>query len=121
MMTMSTEHKNRDDAALNAVLSRWQAPAPSPWLQTRITQRLIQDARAQVAWPFSLAKLAGMATAAVLLGGVLGVNLPQTIDTHLDAGLDETALDMPAAAAVADSVDVSEFVTADAETLEGLW
>jgi len=118
---MNTEHK-KDDDALNAMLNTWQVPAPSPWLATRATQGLLQDARARgLVWPFSLPKLAGMATAAVLMGGLLGANLPPINNMATDVARDDTALDMPAATEVADTVDVSEIVTADAETLEGLW
>jgi hypothetical protein len=81
---MNTSHD--DDTALNAALNAWQVPPPSPWLKTRTTQALI--ARHKLAerpsvWPFPPLRLAGLATAAALLGCIAGAALPPTTENEV--------------------------------------
>jgi hypothetical protein len=87
-----------NETALNAALQAWEVPPPSPWLKTRATQALIARRRLearQSPWPFAPWRLAGMATAAALMGAVLGATLPGApgIEPGTEQAVGDVAMD----------------------------
>ncbi len=98
------------DAKLNAAMESWRVPAPSPRLQARATQGLVQSVRAQrrTLWPFPPMRIATLATATAMLGIVLGAALPT--ETQFAGAQALSAQTNDDYADAADSVDVLQLI-----------
>lgn len=88
---MATHH-DRDDARLNALMARWQAPAVPQGLHTRIAARLLEQQKKPARLlPWSPMKLMAATAMAAVVGMVLGVAMPAT-DAAADTTTDTTEI-----------------------------
>jgi hypothetical protein len=108
-------HQN-DDSKVDAALRTWHVPPPSPWLKTRITQRLLSEAKAlhEPVWPMAPLKLLAASIAVAVVGVTLGLAAPK----EQSVAFEDTAAEMDMAM---DTVigDVAQLDGAD--MIDAMW
>ena len=81
-----------DDAQLNAALSAWHVPPPSPWLAQRVVQGIVAGQRRPL-WPVAPLRLVAAISIAAVVGLILGFTVPGTDDANA-ANDSETMIEM---------------------------